>query len=112
MEYLEIYRKQHPDLFNRLPLPKDLAEKYGLTSTEDVMPLSAYLKRHASLRIEEVHEMEERIACTITASPDKPLIEPKILELSNPEPASDVSNTVSNAAPVPESMTAPESGGQ
>ena len=76
MEVLDLYKKHHPDLFARLPLPKDIAEKYGTPISDEIMPLKVYLGKHLSLRTANYNEYEEKVACTIvpksqTASEDQ-----------------------------------------
>lgn len=65
MEILDLYKKEHPELFARLPLPKDIAEKYGCPIKDDIVPLKAYLSKFMALSVSDVNAYEEKIACDI-----------------------------------------------
>lgn len=68
MEILDLYKKKHPELFARLPLPKDIAEKYGVPISDEVVPLKRYLSKFYSVAYSDVNAYEEKVACTITKS--------------------------------------------
>lgn len=107
MEILEVYKREYPDLFARLPLPKELAEKMGVPISDDVMPLSAYLKKHASLSIGPIDAIEERIACSVTPASEAKLPEPEKLEIKT---ITDITETGLNSGEVPQEPSAPKSG--
>ena len=66
LEMLRAYQKQRPDIFSRLPLPKKLAEEFGVPIKEETVHLMDYMKSHMSLRTADYDSYEEKVACKIT----------------------------------------------
>ena len=106
MEILEVYKRECPELFARLPLPKDIAEKMGCPITDEIIPLSAYLKKHNALRVGAIDSIEEKMSCTITPASEAKLPEPETLEI---KALPNVTETPLNSRQVPEKPTTPES---
>jgi len=63
---LEMYKKERPDIFARLPLPKKLAEEYGVPIKTDTVHLMDYMKNHLAIAHGHYDEFEEKIACKVT----------------------------------------------
>jgi len=63
---LDLYKKERPDIFARLPLPKKLAEEYGVPIKEDTVHLMDFMKSHLSIASGHYDEFEEKVACKIT----------------------------------------------
>ena len=42
---LEMYKKERPDIFARLPLPKKLAEEMGVPISSETVHLMTYMKK-------------------------------------------------------------------
>jgi len=63
---LDLYKKERPDIFARLPLPKKLAEEYGVPIKEDTVHLMDFMKSHLSITSGHYDEFEEKVACKIT----------------------------------------------
>jgi hypothetical protein len=63
---LEMYKKQRPDIFARLPLPKKLAEEYGVPIKEDTVHLMDFMKSHMSIVNGHYDAVEEKVACKVT----------------------------------------------
>jgi len=66
LEVLRTYQKQRPDIFSRLPLPKKLAEEFGVPIKEETVHLMDYMKSHMSLRTADYDAYEEKVACKVT----------------------------------------------
>ena len=66
LEMLRTYQKQRPDIFSRLPLPKKLAEEFGVPIKEETVHLMDYMKSHMSLRTADYDSYEEKVACKVT----------------------------------------------
>lgn len=66
LELLRAYQKQRPDIFSRLPLPKKLAEEFGVPIKEETVHLMDYMKSHMSLRTSDYDSYEEKVACKVT----------------------------------------------
>ena len=66
LEMLRAYQKQRPDIFSRLPLPKKLAEEFGVPIKEETVHLMDYMKSHMSLRTADYDSYEEKVACKVT----------------------------------------------
>lgn len=99
-DLLEQYRKEAPEIFCRLPLPKKLAEDLGIPYTDDVLPLPAFLKKYAAIYAGNYDEGEiVEGCCTITPAPQPAL---------QVETSSDVIETITEIGEVPEKPTAPE----
>ena len=76
MEILEAYRKECPDVFARLPLPKHIAEKLGCPIKAETVSLNEYMKAFMQTQYSaKVDVVEEKVACEIKPS-DGPLIPP------------------------------------
>ena len=63
---LELYKKERPDIFARLPLPKKLAEEYGVPIKTDTVHLMDFMKAHGSIVNGHYDSFEEKVACKIT----------------------------------------------
>jgi len=100
---LELYKKERPDIFARLPLPKKLAEEYGVPIKTDTVHLMDFMKNHASIAYGHYDEFEERVACTVTTTSGSLIKELKA------EPASNITEGSTNAAFVPQNPATPES---
>lgn len=72
MEILERYKREAPDVFARLPLPKDLAEQMGCPIKDDIINLNDYLKAHLATRTAPIDEYEEKVAIEIVPDPNPP----------------------------------------
>jgi hypothetical protein len=66
LEVLRTYQKQRPDIFSRLPLPKKLAEEFGVPIKEETVHLMDYMKSHMALRTADYDSYEEKVACKVT----------------------------------------------
>lgn len=62
---LDLYKKERPDIFARLPLPKKLAEEYGVPIKEDTVHLMDFMKSHLSIASGHYDEFEEKVACKV-----------------------------------------------
>jgi hypothetical protein len=61
-DILNVYKQQYPDVLRRLPLPKEIAEKWGVPIKDDIVGLKEYLKDHMAIRtFAMINEKEERI---------------------------------------------------
>ena len=69
-EIVRQYEKEHPELFARLPFPKELAKQLGVPANEDIVHLKSYMSRFAATQTMEVDAMEERVAMTVTEAKD------------------------------------------
>ena len=63
---LEMYKKERPDIFARLPLPRKLAEEYGVPIKEDTVHLMDFMKSHMSIVNGHYDAVEEKVACKVT----------------------------------------------
>lgn len=64
---LELYKKERPDIFARLPLPKKLAEDYGVPISSETVHLMTYMKSHmAIVNGTSIDEFEEKIGGYVT----------------------------------------------
>ena len=63
---LELYKKERPDLFARLPLPKKLAEEYGVPIKTDTVHLKDFMRNHMLIVTGHYDEFEEKVACKVT----------------------------------------------
>jgi len=64
---LEMYKKERPDIFARLPLPKKLAEEYGVPISSETVHLMTYMKNHLALTHgSKIDAFEEKVACKVT----------------------------------------------
>jgi hypothetical protein len=63
---LDLYKKERPDLFARLPLPKKLAEEYGVPISAETVHLMDFMKSHMSIVNGHYDEFEEKVACKVT----------------------------------------------
>ena len=63
---LDLYKKERPDIFARLPLPKKLAEEYGVPIKEDTVHLMDFMKSHMSIVNGHYDAVEEKVACKVT----------------------------------------------
>jgi hypothetical protein len=63
---LEMYKKERPDIFARLPLPKKLAEEYGVPIKEDTVHLMDFMRSHMSIVNGHYDAVEEKVACKVT----------------------------------------------
>ena len=63
---LEMYKKERPDIFARLPLPRKLAEEYGVPIKEDTVHLMDFMKSHMSIVNGHYAAVEEKVACKVT----------------------------------------------
>ena len=82
MEILEAYKKFQPDVFARLPLPKDIAEQMGCPIKDDIVSLNSFLKDFMRIQYSEpVHEVETRVACEIVENAE-PLIKGESFEIT------------------------------
>ena len=95
MDILEIYKREAPELFARLPLPKPIAEKYGVPIREDVIGMNEYLKKFMQSQEELIQEVEEKQACEIKSD---------VKSLTN------VGETTLNSGQIPEQPSTPETG--
>jgi hypothetical protein len=78
---LEMYKKERPDIFARLPLPKKLAEEYGVPIKEDTVHLMDFMKSHLAIAHGHYDEFEEKVGCKVTdASGIEILGKPKATE--------------------------------
>jgi hypothetical protein len=62
---LDLYKKQRPDIFARLPLPKKLAEEYGVPIKEDTVHLMDFMRNHLIIANGHYDEFEEKVACKV-----------------------------------------------
>lgn len=63
---LELYKKERPDIFARLPLPKKLAEEMGVPISSETVHLMDFMKSHLSIANGHYDATEERVACKVT----------------------------------------------
>ena len=63
---LELYKKERPDIFARLPLPKKIAEEYGVPIKTDTVHLMDFMRNHLAIASGHYDAYEERVACSIT----------------------------------------------
>ena len=63
---LELYKKERPDIFARLPLPKKLAEEMGVPISSETVHLMDFMKSHMSIVNGHYDEAEVKVACKIT----------------------------------------------
>lgn len=62
---LDLYKKERPDIFARLPLPKKLAEEYGVPIKEDTVHLMDFMRNHLIIANGHYDEFEEKVACKV-----------------------------------------------
>jgi len=62
---LELYKKERPDIFARLPLPKKLAEEYGVPIKTDTVHLIDFMKSHLAIAHGHYDEIETKVACKV-----------------------------------------------
>lgn len=113
MEILEAYRKERPDVFARLPLPKDIAEKMGVPAKEDIVPLNAFLKDFLHIQYAEpVHETETRVAVELVEKAE-PLIPKESFEITVLKKEESTDQSVSEHQPetLPDWVNSKESSG-
>lgn len=64
---LEMYKKERPDIFARLPLPKKLAEEMGVPISSETVHLMTYMKNHmAIVSGQHVDAYEEKVSGYVT----------------------------------------------
>ena len=97
MEILNRYKREAPEIFARLPLPKKLAEDLGVPYDENPVHLNTYLKKFMVAQAQPIHEAEERVACEIK-SDVKSLL--------------DVCNAITDSREIPQDPPAPKSASQ
>jgi len=103
-DLLEQYRREAPEIFGRLPLPKALAEELGCPISEEVLPLSAYLRKHLEISAglyDEAETVYDKI--TITPAPQTEVETNTMLEITElkVEPTSQVIETSTETGFVP-----------
>ena len=70
-ELLAIYKRDRPDVFSRLPLPKELAKELGVPVSDEVVHLNTYLRAFLQVREEPIENMKETKALSIESQPIK-----------------------------------------
>lgn len=64
---LDNYKKERPDIFARLPLPKKLAEEYGVPISSETVHLMTYMKNHMAIAHgSQIDEFEEKESGFVT----------------------------------------------
>ena len=72
-ELLAIYKRDRPDVFSRLPLPKELAKELGVPVSDEVVHLNTYLRAFLQVREEPIENIVEKKELTIEVSKDQHL---------------------------------------
>jgi len=67
---LELYKKERPDIFARLPLPRKLAEEFGVPISSETVHLMDFMKSHLAITAGGYDAVEEKVACTVTEAKD------------------------------------------
>ena len=67
---LEMYKKERPDIFARLPLPRKLAEEFGVPISSETVHLMDFMKSHLAITAGGYDAVEEKVACTVTEAKD------------------------------------------
>jgi hypothetical protein len=88
-EIVRKYEKEHPELFARLPFPKELAKQLGVPANEEIIHLKSFMSRFAAIQTMNVDAQEERVAMTVTEAKDSKMpqyeIKMEVLEKFGPQ---------------------------